>query len=43
MFLQVRSEEEARANEFWSLNTYVAGSYDKREDFEELDKVNFRI
>lgn len=36
--MKVKPGEEARYEEFWRLNHYVAGSYDDEEDFGELNK-----
>jgi len=35
---QVKPEEEEKAEKFWQSNGYVAGGYDKRGDFEKLNK-----
>jgi len=37
-FLQVQSNEQAKYEEFWKLNDYVAGSYDGRAGFEALNE-----
>jgi len=37
-FLKVKSGEEALADEFWKVNSYVAGSYDTKRDFEMLNQ-----
>jgi glucose-6-phosphate 1-dehydrogenase len=34
----VKPEEEDKYEEFWKLNNYVAGSYNKRVDFEMLNQ-----
>ena len=34
----MKSGEEALANEFWKVNSYVAGSYDTKRDFEMLNQ-----
>jgi glucose-6-phosphate 1-dehydrogenase len=36
---QVKPEEEEKYEEFWKLNNYVAGSYNKRVDFEMLNQA----
>ena len=36
--MQVKDDERAKLDEFWKLNHYVAGSYDKAADFQNLDK-----
>lgn len=36
-FMKVKPEEEERYKEFVSLNYYLAGSYDKTENFQELN------
>lgn len=36
--MKVKSNEEKKYEEFWKLNHYVAGTYDKREDFELLNR-----
>ena len=33
---QVKDGEEATAEAFWAANSYVAGGYDQRRDFEML-------
>jgi len=35
--MKVKDAEKARAEEFFKLNSYVAGSYDKDADFEKLN------
>ena len=35
--MQGQETEEEKADRFWSLNSYVAGSYDQEADFENLD------
>lgn len=37
-YIKVRSGEEDKFEEFWKANQYVAGSYDKRVDFELLNQ-----
>lgn len=37
-YMNVKPGEEKRLEEFWSNNYYVAGSYDKRRDFELLNQ-----
>ena len=37
--IQVQGSEEEKADLFWSLNSYVAGSYDSQSDFENLDSA----
>ncbi|XP_069693097.1 glucose-6-phosphate 1-dehydrogenase isoform X2 [Periplaneta americana] len=37
--MKVKPEEEERYEEFWKLNNYVAGSYNKRVDFEMLNQA----
>ena len=37
-FYEVKSGEEALADEFWKVNSYVAGSYDTKRDFEMLNQ-----
>lgn len=37
-YMQVRPDEQAKYEEFWRLNYYVAGSYDSRRDFELLNQ-----
>lgn len=36
--MKVKPNEEERYNEFWKLNSYVAGDYDSRRDFEMLNQ-----
>ena len=38
LFLKVKDDEKEKFEEFWKLNSYVAGSYDKAVDFATLDK-----
>lgn len=38
-FMKVQKGEEEKLKEFFKLNTYVPGSYDKTEDFVRLNKV----
>lgn len=37
-YLKVRPDEEARYEDFWKMNHYVAGAYDSRTDFEKLNQ-----
>ena len=37
-FMKVKKEEEANFAEFLSLNDYLAGTYDKPENFKELNQ-----
>ncbi|CAH0769930.1 unnamed protein product [Bemisia tabaci] len=37
-YMKVKEDERARHEEFWALNFYVAGSYDTRADFENLNQ-----
>ncbi|XP_076033878.1 glucose-6-phosphate 1-dehydrogenase Zw [Oratosquilla oratoria] len=37
-YMKVKSEEQEKYEEFWKINTYVRGSYDKGEDFAILSK-----
>lgn len=37
-YMKVRPNEHQKYEEFWSLNQYVAGSYDGRRDFELLNQ-----
>lgn len=37
-FIKVKPEEEGRYEEFWNCNYYIAGGYDSRLDFENLNK-----
>ncbi|XP_055384238.1 glucose-6-phosphate 1-dehydrogenase isoform X2 [Condylostylus longicornis] len=37
-YMKVKPSEEKKYEEFWKLNHYVRGSYDKGVDFENLDK-----
>ena len=37
--LQVAHNEEASNGKFFLANSYVAGGYDKRDDFKKLDKA----
>merc|ERR1712129_173702 len=37
-FLKVKSGEESLADEFWKVNSYVAGAYDTKRDFEMLNQ-----
>ncbi len=41
--LQVKDGEEAKVEEFWKCNSYVAGSYDTKRDFEILNQEMSRI
>lgn len=36
--MNVKPGQEARYEEFWRLNHYVAGSYDSEADFAELNR-----
>ncbi len=36
--VQVKQEEKQQYDKFWKANYYVAGSYDKRKDFEYLNE-----
>ncbi|XP_014674832.1 PREDICTED: glucose-6-phosphate 1-dehydrogenase-like [Priapulus caudatus] len=36
-FMKVRDDQKEKLEAFWKLNTYVAGSYDKLEDFQRLN------
>lgn len=37
-YMKVRPGEESKFDEFWDANEYVAGSYDRRVDFELLNQ-----
>lgn len=37
-YMKVRPEEQAKYEDFWRLNHYVAGGYDARRDFELLNQ-----
>lgn len=37
--MQVATGEETKLKEFFKLNDYVNGSYDKTEDFQKLNKA----
>lgn len=37
-YMKVKPEESERYEEFWKLNTYFAGGYDSRKDFELLNQ-----
>ncbi|XP_012277151.1 glucose-6-phosphate 1-dehydrogenase isoform X2 [Orussus abietinus] len=37
-YMKVKPEEEEKYERFWKLNHYIAGSYDKRQDFEALNQ-----
>lgn len=37
-YMQVKSGEQAKYEEFWQLNHYFAGGYDSRRDFELLNQ-----
>ena len=39
LWLQVKPGEEEKLKEFFKLNEYVAGAYDKTEGFGHLNKV----
>lgn len=36
--MKVRVDEQAKYEEFWRVNYYVAGGYDSRRDFEMLNQ-----
>lgn len=36
--MKVRADEQAKYEEFWRVNYYVAGGYDSRRDFEMLNQ-----
>ena len=38
MTLQSKPEEAAKVDAFWAINSYVKGSYDKQEDFDNLNR-----
>ncbi len=38
MTLQSKPEEAAKVDAFWAVNSYVKGSYDKQEDFDNLNR-----
>lgn len=35
---QVKDSEKKAFDKFWERNSYIAGSYDKKKDFEALEK-----
>lgn len=37
-YMKVKSNEEEKYEEFWKLNHYIAGSYDQKKDFEQLNR-----
>lgn len=37
-YMKVKPGEESRYEEFWTVNKYFAGNYDKRQDFEMLNQ-----
>ena len=37
-YMHVKPDEQAKYEEFWRLNYYVAGGYDSRRDFELLNQ-----
>ncbi|KAG5330561.1 G6PD dehydrogenase, partial [Acromyrmex charruanus] len=37
-YMKVKSNEEKKYEEFWKLNHYIAGSYDQKKDFEQLNR-----
>jgi glucose-6-phosphate 1-dehydrogenase len=39
LIYQGQESEQEKADAFWALNTYVAGGYDSKSDFENLDAV----
>ncbi|XP_072936345.1 glucose-6-phosphate 1-dehydrogenase [Epargyreus clarus] len=41
-YMKVRPGEEDKFESFWEANDYVAGSYDKRIDYEKLNQVIFK-
>ena len=42
-WVKVRSGEEALVDQFWAANTYVAGGYDAKRDFELLNQEISRL
>lgn len=44
-YMKVLPGEEKRYDQFWEINSYVAGSYDQRRDFELLNQemVKFEV
>lgn len=43
LWLQASEAEQRRLPEFWACNSYVAGSYDKPQDFKNLHKEINRL
>ena len=39
IYWQIKEGEEPKLKEFFKLNDYIAGSYDKTEDFVRLNKA----
>lgn len=37
-YMQVQDDEKEQLEKFFTLNAYIQGSYDKKEDFEKLNK-----
>lgn len=37
-WVKAKDEDKAKLDKFWSLNSYVAGSYDQKRDFELLNQ-----